>query len=56
MMITMPPTAVQVPSFLVGFRPVHSSFVIAIEIGRARAQGLQCWGWEQARLKCRQRF
>lgn len=55
MMMTMPP-AVQMPSCLVVFRLLHSSFLIGIEIDRARGGGLQCWGWKQAKLKCRQRF
>jgi hypothetical protein len=59
-MVTVPAAAAdataQAPSFLVGFRVLHFSFVVGIEIDRACVGGLQCRGWEQTRLKRRRRF
>jgi hypothetical protein len=57
-MVTLPAAAAaaQAPSFLVGFRVLRFSFVAGIEIDRACVGGLQCRGWEQARLKRRRRF
>jgi len=55
-MVTLPAAAAQAPSFLVGFRVLRFSFVVGIEIDRACVGGLQCRGWEQARLKRRRRF
>jgi hypothetical protein len=56
-MVTVPAAAAaQAPSFLVGFRVLHFSFVVGIDIDRACVGGLQCRGWEQTRLKRRRRF
>ncbi len=57
-MVTVPAAAAaaQAPSFLVGFRVLHFSLVVGIEIDRACVGGLQCRGWEQTRLKRRRRF